>query len=246
MKVFNWMYRGRFYSERRERTEYAATTILKLVSEALSEQREIHKVADFGCGVGVFLDAAEKIWNAKTVGFEGDWVPKNLFIPNGVLKRGDIIAEANSMPELSFDLCICLEVAEHFPAEESEAIVDALCRLAPVVLFGAAPVGQGGKGHVNEAPLSYWASAFQRRGYNCFDKIRPNIWLDESIPFWYRQNTVLFMKCDDEQTAPLPLDAIHPELFHLYRYPRLYIALLNIVGLPAAVLRTLKQRLQKR
>ena len=246
MKMFSWMYRGRFYSKRRERTEYAARTILNLVNETLSEQEKINRVADFGCGVGVFLDAAERIWNAETVGFEGGWVPRELFIPNGILKQGDIISKANSMADLSFDLCICLEVAEHFPAEKSEALVDALCRLAPVVLFGAAPVGQGGKGHVNEAPLSYWASAFEKRGYNCFDKIRPNIWNDKAIPFWYRQNTVLFMKRDKEESGLPPLDAIHPELFHLYRYPRLYIALQNLVGLPAALFRTLKQRFEKK
>jgi hypothetical protein len=35
---------------------------------------------------------------------------------------------------------------------------------APIVVFTAAPPGQGGTGHVNEQPQSYWIDRFRAEG----------------------------------------------------------------------------------
>jgi hypothetical protein len=131
-----------------------------------------------------------------------------------------------------FDLAVCLEVAEHLPASSAEAFVKFLTGLAPVVLFSAAIPGQGGTNHINEQFLSYWVKLFSQSGYHPLDVIRPIIWNDERVPFWYRQNIILFANDSDETWSGLlkkvtmgsdiefmerlfssPIDAIHPELY---------------------------------
>ena len=64
--------------------------------------------------------------------------------------------------------------------------------LSDFVLFSAAIPDQGGMGHINEKWPTYWISLFEDRDYVCIDAIRKNIWNDDSIPWWYRQNALLF------------------------------------------------------
>lgn len=94
------------------------------------------------------------------------------------------------------DLALCLEVAEHLPPAMGMDLVDFLARQAPIVVFSAAHPGQGGTGHVNEQPQSYWIERFERAGatheveaterlLEAFDRnglTRP----------WYRDNAVVF------------------------------------------------------
>jgi hypothetical protein len=67
----------------------------------------------------------------------------------------------------------------------------------------------------------YWARLFRSSGYDVFDLIRPRIWTDTSIPTWYRQNVLLFVK--DSRLSSLPglqgrqssgpLALVHPEIY---------------------------------
>jgi hypothetical protein len=45
---------------------------------------------------------------------------------------------------------------------------------------------------VNEQWPDYWAAKFQARGYSAVDILRPMLWNDAKIDFWYRQNTFIF------------------------------------------------------
>jgi hypothetical protein len=124
-----------------------------------------------------------------------------------------------------FDLAICLEVAARLSAGRAESLVDDLCRLSQRVLFSAAIPGQGGKGHVNEQWQTYWAHLFARKGYVPLDIVRPRIWDNSAIKFWYKQNTLLFCSKESaeasEMVSGLPLlDLVHPEL--LARNKKLY------------------------
>jgi len=98
-----------------------------------------------------------------------------------------------ALPEpVPCDMALCLEVLEHLPAAAGEAALDFLTQSAPLVLFSAGVPGQPGWEHINSRPPSYWKDAFQRRGFERFDIIRPRILGDTSLPFWYRQNIFLF------------------------------------------------------
>ena len=55
-----------------------------------------------------------------------------------------------------FDLVWCFEVAEHIHSNYVDTFVDTLVRHSDVIVFSAAPPGQGGEGHFNEQPAPYW------------------------------------------------------------------------------------------
>ena len=114
------------------------------------------------------------------------------------------------------ELALSLEVAEHLSPERAASFVDDLVAMAPAVLFSAAIPGQGGVGHRNEQWQSYWATRFAAHGYEAFDVVRPQIWTDEAVPAWYRQNIVLYLDAPTaaalaiEPTEPALLDRVHP------------------------------------
>jgi 2-polyprenyl-3-methyl-5-hydroxy-6-metoxy-1,4-benzoquinol methylase len=102
-------------------------------------------------GVGVELAPAAFMLMAKDVGL-------NVFAEDAT--------DTNLPAKLGrFDLAICLEVAEHIPTAKSRALIENLCQLAGLVLFSAAPPGQGGTGHVNEQSWDYWQRLFSAEGF---------------------------------------------------------------------------------
>ena len=127
--------------------------------------------------------------------------------------------EKKISPKSKYDLAISLEVAEHLSKDRAESFVHDLCGFSDVVLFSGATIGQGGDEHINEQRLSYWKNLFEEEDYCCLDIIRGLIWNDNDIPFWYRQNIVIFVK----REVPLRYDSrflnfgglsvIHPEPF---------------------------------
>jgi hypothetical protein len=124
-----------------------------------------------------------------------------------------------------FDLAMSLEVAEHLPEASADHFVSQLVAHAPVVLFSAAIPGQGGTGHINEQWPSYWIKKFRNHGYRAFDFLRPLLWNDEEIAWWYRQNCMIFAGDEAHEANPLfaqvassapePLDLVHPDLYSL-------------------------------
>jgi hypothetical protein len=95
-----------------------------------------------------------------------------------------------------FDVVECLEVAEHLPEASATTLVDSLVRHGEVIVFSAAPPGQGGHDHVNERSYDYWRALFGQRGYLAADYLRPRILADASIDPWYRYNTLLYVSRD--------------------------------------------------
>jgi len=241
-------YTGKFYSQREGKTRYAASRILsQVIKEHFDEIPQT--VVDVGCGTGVWLSVAENLGVSETLGIEGTWLPVEEFIASGKLDKCNFTESLSNYQKQKKDLCLSMEVAEHLPESYAEEFVKNLVEFSDVVLFSAAVVGQGGRHHVNEQPLSYWADLFSHFGYYALDSIRPEIWGDKNIPFWYRQNTVIFtqnkrlIKKYNLDNQSKILDAIHPELFENYRYPRVYIATKQILSFPMSVMRTIRNKL---
>jgi len=93
------------------------------------------------------------------------------------------------------------------------------------VLFSAAIPFQGGAGHVNERWPSYWAGLFARHAFVAIDVVRPHVWNDPTVAFWYAQNTILYVEASHPVVAApaptsaaspdsptVPLDLVHPAL----------------------------------
>lgn len=210
------LYTTEFYRDRHEATAHSAQVILGILFEHFPN---IGSAADIGCGVGTWLRTLEERGVKNILGIDGEWVDKDLLvIPRNTFLKANL-TEKLRVPN-RYDLAISLEVAEHLPPENARGFVQSLTLLADIVLFSAAIPLQGGVGHQNEQWQSYWASLFAEFGYSCRDLIRARIWDDAGIPFWYKQNALVFvaqsaMELTRNTTLvgqPLPLDLVHPQL----------------------------------
>lgn len=208
------IYPADFYDNRRAHTAHAAARLFSALPMGLLRR----SVADIGCGTGTFLAAVLADGATTVFGIEGDWVtPAMLDDPRIVLATQNL-EQSFTGPQV--DLAISLEVAEHLTPARAASFIADLVALAPAILFSAAIPGQGGVGHLNEQWPSYWASLFATHGYQPHDLLRPQIWTDEAIPAWYRQNAILYLDTTTaNQLALTPdnaaaLDKVHPAFWN--------------------------------
>ena len=186
----------RIFSTKEERTRYAAEKILLIVMKHF----KVKTAADFGCGTGIFLKFL-KDNGVSVTGLDREHNEKRIL---AITEEEFIQADLTKPVHLGkkYDLSISLEVAEHLPESSAETFITSLCEASDVVLFSAAVKGQGGVGHINEQFLSYWQKIFLKKNYFMLDIIRPEIWNDENIPPYYRQNAVIFVYVDIYKILP--------------------------------------------
>jgi len=113
-----------------------------------------------------------------------------LLIPQENFRSADLTLPF--MLDRTYDLALCLEVGEHIPEENSEVLVQSLCDLSSIVAFSAAIPMQGGNYHVNEQWPEYWAEKFSCRGYKAIDLVRPKVWSDPDVEYYYSQNLIVY------------------------------------------------------
>ena len=167
----------------------SAARIVPLVQAML----QVSSVADFGCALGTWLSVWQQAGVADVQGVDGDYLKgQALEVNPGFIRHDDLTTPINFGRK--FDLVQSLEVAEHLPPAAAAGFVTTLARHGDVILFSAAPPGQGGEYHVNEQPYSFWRDLFSAEGYAMFDPLRGKIAGDESIRYWYRYNMFLFAK----------------------------------------------------
>ncbi len=209
------------YADRASRL--AAQTIVAL----LQRWFPVNSVLDVGCAKGTWLSAWSDAGARDIHGVDGDYVDRRTLV---------IPAECFSAKDLSrrfdlarrFDVVQSLEVAEHIQAAAADTFVDNLVRHAGdgLILFSAAPPGQGGEFHVNEQPYEYWRDKFAARGFIACDCIRPRVVTNHRVSFWYRYNTLLYVRQErlpdtheDVRTSAVPngtsIQDISPTLFRL-------------------------------
>jgi SAM-dependent methyltransferase len=174
-------------------------------------------VLDLGCGVGTWARAALEWGASEVVGVDGPWVDSaSLVIPSDAFVSHDLGTPLDL--GRSFDLALCLEVAEHLSAPAAATLLASLARHAPAVLFSAAVPYQGGRHHVNERWQSHWIARFAELGFGLHDVVRPAVWTDPDVEPWYAQNALLFVEREHAArlglvpTALLPADLVHPGL----------------------------------
>ena len=118
-------------------------------------------VIDIGCASGLyllpFLTAGIKVLGidgAPTAG--GKLTPENY-------RKFDL---RNPLPlSKVFDVCLCLETAEHIEGEFTDVFVRTVAMSARIIVWSAAKPGQGGEGHFNEQPRSFWENKFAAYGF---------------------------------------------------------------------------------
>ncbi len=191
------------------------TRAAEIVVPIILKHFSANSVLDIGCGTGTWLKIfKDKHEVSDIVGLDGDYLNKeqlvidtSFFIETDLRKAFDL--------KRSFDLAICLEVAEHIPKDSAETLIGSICKHAEIVIFSAAIPGQGGQNHINEQWPKYWEEKFNSFGYKKFDTIRSEIWENEQVDLWYRQNIFVYSKLDlgKSQEKTILEAQIHPNFW---------------------------------
>ncbi len=186
----------------------AASEVVPIIIEWFNPK----SVIDVGCGIGTWLSVFQQKGIEDIVGVDGDYLDqKMLNIPLSKYIAADLRKPITF--QRKFDLAISLEVAEHLPETCADIFIESLIKLSDVILFSAAVPGQGGQNHLNEQWAPYWQKKFYAHGFLFYDDIRPLIWWNDKIEWWYRQNIFLVIKSTNPYYAKKSgevLSAIHP------------------------------------
>jgi SAM-dependent methyltransferase len=194
-----YIYNSAFQNMAASGSAHAAGWIISFIQTIVP----IDSVLDVGCARGTWL----RQWQIRGVediaGVDGEYVERSkLEIDPGCFAVSDLARRFNL--ERQFDFVQSLEVAEHLPPARAASFVSDLVIHAPVVLFSAAPPGQGGENHINEQPAEYWRQLFRLHDYVAIDCVRPWLTGMQTIPIWYRYNMVLYVRYDQlERIAPI-------------------------------------------
>jgi 2-polyprenyl-3-methyl-5-hydroxy-6-metoxy-1,4-benzoquinol methylase len=150
--------------------------------------RNSHSVFDIGCGPGKYVDylVSQGIFS---IGVDGTSFGKQL---QHDLTQGfpdDFITGTHAI--------LCLEVAEHIPAEFENIFLSNLVKFSSglIVLSWAIPE-QGGFGHVNERSNPYVIRKMAEYGYNLqpfmTNFLRQSLKRDDC---WLFRNSIFFFSC---------------------------------------------------
>lgn len=137
-------------------------------AKIILELYNFDSVVDFGCSIGSFLTPFYKN-NKEVHGYEYCYEESK----NGIneieglidnIEFGDVTKPISTNKK--YDCVTTIEVAEHIPKEHSEMLVKNLVNASKgFIIFTAAQPGQGGTGHINCQPKSFWIKLFNKYGY---------------------------------------------------------------------------------
>jgi SAM-dependent methyltransferase len=243
-------YDSAFYAEHEAGSRRSADVVTGIIMEGLAPRN----VVDAGCGTGEWLASFRERRVDDVLGLDGPWAAATgLKIPKDRFR-------AVSLPDgmdvgRRFDLAMSVEAAEHLPAEHAAAFVQRLCALSEVVMFSAAIPFQGGTRHINEQWPDYWAALFATHGYLAVDCLRPLLWRDERVEWWYAQNLLVFARRETIDARPFLKSAAGRPVERLV-HPRNYLEKLEqlkperqplrklLPALPAALANAVRRRLK--
>jgi len=204
-------------------TSPSAVAIVDLVLRYLCPT----SVVDAGCGTGAFLKEFEKRGVDTILGLDGP-ATEAVFRPDGSNFRAVDLTAPIALNQ-HFDLALCLEVAEHLPAESADCLVKTLTDFAPVVMFSAAHPAQGGLGHINERWPVYWQRRFSQHNYILLDILRGPLSDQPLVLDCYRWNIVFYVesslctaileRAEEFDVPDAFVQAEHDVTTHLQRQP---------------------------
>lgn len=159
----------------------------------LSAVHRGQKILDVGCAHGLYVEEMRKM-GLQAYGVDND--PR--LVESDFLFKQDITGDPHLPSECPIDIVLSLEVGEHIPEELATLYVQFIAHQRPsLVYFSAARPGQGGQGHVNCQPKSYWTRRFAQSGYFVDPEATEN-WLgymrNGYHMGWLVQNGILFRR----------------------------------------------------
>jgi SAM-dependent methyltransferase len=181
-------------------TDDPAIRSVRTISDSIVKGFAPRSVIDVGCGTGALLKALRDR-GCQVLGLEYSDAALRLCRKQQVpVLKFNLDKDTFSDPR-TFDVVVSMEVAEHLPARTADRYVKLLSSLSSVIVFTAAPPGQGGRtgtDHINEQPPSYWITKFTHLGFR-HDEALSADWRERwkaagDVALCYYQNLMIFTK----------------------------------------------------
>lgn len=161
------------------------------------------RILDVGCGPGIYVKAL------RDAGFVADGIDPDPLTPYDKVSVFEPVFYTEKYR--NYDVCLCLEVAEHLKECLADEFVKALVGVAPVVIFSAAQPNQGGHGHINCQPKEYWEHKFAEHNYVIDAPLTNNFiqflrggyhlgWLVNNVQIFRRYGDVCYKQIIEEET----------------------------------------------
>lgn len=151
-------------------------------------------IIDIGCGTADILAPFEKR-GVDVLGIDGSRVCRR----HSRIKQDNFLLFDLRKPYQAgrkFDLCLCMEVAEHIEDRYSDTLIRTVAGLSGTIIFTAAPPGQAGPDHINLKPYGYWIEKFKRRGFALNEKLAGDLKNGmksiAGLHPWYFDNLMVF------------------------------------------------------
>lgn len=169
----------------------------KAIAKVCYDKFHPQSVIDVGCGQGFLLHRFKKR-NIRIRGIEGSsYAIANSVIDSNYITKHDL-RKPFSVGE-KFDLCFCLEVAEHLPEAYATVLISTLTSLSNLIVFSAAAPGQGGTNHINEKPKRYWIGRFDKKSFGFLKELTEELQQafrreGDKIPAYLCNNVMVFSR----------------------------------------------------
>jgi cyclopropane fatty-acyl-phospholipid synthase-like methyltransferase len=201
----------------------SAKVVLPLVLNIIKPR----SILDVGCGLGTWLKTAEDLGVKDLLGIDNYGIAENkLYIVRENFKQVNLNQDFNL--HRSFDLIICLEVAEHLKPQSAKNFIECLTKHSDVILFSAAILGQGGQNHINEQNPSYWEQIFRDLNFIPIDIVRSKFEDNQAVEWWYQQNMILYV--EKKKANELHLEDTGTVKIKIH--PHNYLSKLNFIDNP--------------
>lgn len=197
----------------------SAKVIVPLIFEAVKPK----SVIDIGCGIGVWLSEFKKNGAVIINGIDGEWVLEQKLLINrnniGIYDFEDKKGKVPFIDSKRYDLAVCLEMAEHVSSNRADYIVETLTKSADVIYFSGATPYSGGMHHVNEQWQSYWITKFSKKGFLVVDYIRPKVWDNRNVCYFYAEESFIFVKRERINDFPLLRKEMRDDIIYNLVHP---------------------------
>jgi methyltransferase family protein len=190
-RVMDEVYTPSFFTDFRDLSHSSANNVVPLIIEWIKPA----SVIDIGCGTASWLSVFREHGVVDLMGVDGEYISNEIL----EIDEANFIAHDLTVgykASRKFDFAMSLEVGEHLPEKSASLLVTSLVDLAPVVLFSAAIPHQNGTQHVNCQWPAYWAELFAMHGYVAIDILRPRLWGNPNVAWWYQQNILIYIAQD--------------------------------------------------
>jgi glycosyltransferase involved in cell wall biosynthesis len=198
----NAKYDANYYTSHCGNIEYSRDQValmnhFRTLATSIVERYAPKRALDVGCAKGLLVE------HLRDLGVEAFGIDTSEYALSEV--RDDIkpfckFAAATEPFDGRYDLITCIEVAEHLPEEQAEALIANLCAHADDILFSSTPLDYAEDTHFNVQPRAYWVELFARNGYYSDQWFEPHSITPQAMRFKRLTRPINVVICSKEKS----------------------------------------------